>query len=83
MSAFAAYGSAIFAIGNAQTGASFPAAFTAVYVVGFLAAVGIGSVAWYNSKRPAGWEGRDRPNIVPEVKGDASVETSNEETKDS
>ena len=67
MSTFAAYGSAILAIGNGQTGASFPAAFTAVYVVGFLAAVGIGSVAWYNSKRPAGWEGRDRPNIVPEV----------------
>ena len=56
------------AIGNVETGASFPLAFTAVYVVGFVAAVAIGSIAWYNSKRPAGWEGRDRPDIVPEVK---------------
>ncbi len=59
---------AILAIGNAQTGASFPLAFTAVYVAGFIAAVVIGSIAWYNSKRPAGWEGRDRPDIIPEVK---------------
>ena len=41
---------------------------TIVGVVGFVAAVGIGSIAWYNSKRPAGWEGRERPDIVPEVK---------------
>lgn len=52
----------------------FPVAFTAVYVVGFIAAVSIGSIAWYNSKRPAGWEDKDRPDFVPEVKGD---ETSN------
>ena len=49
---------------------SFPVAFTAVYVVGFIAAVGIGSIAWYNSKRPPGWEGRDRPDIVPKVKSE-------------
>jgi len=36
-------------------------------VLGFAAAVGIGSVAWYNSKRPAGWEGQERPNIVPKI----------------
>jgi hypothetical protein len=30
----------------------FPVYFVAVYVVGFLAAVTIGSIAWYNSKRP-------------------------------
>jgi hypothetical protein len=47
---------------------SFPLAFVLVYVVGFIAAVGIGSVAWYNSKRPAGWEDKDRPNVVPEIK---------------
>lgn len=58
---------AVLAIGSAQTG-SFPVAFAAVYGVGFLAAVVIGSIAWYNSKRPAGWEGRERPDIVPEVK---------------
>jgi hypothetical protein len=45
----------------------FPLAFTLVYVVGFIAAVGIGSIAWYNSKRPPGWEASDRPNIVPKV----------------
>jgi len=46
---------------------SFPISFTLVYVVGFIAAVAIGSIAWYNSKRPAGWEGKDRPDFVPKV----------------
>ncbi|MBE9036521.1 photosystem II assembly protein Psb35 [aff. Roholtiella sp. LEGE 12411] len=45
----------------------FPYAFTLVYVVGFIAAVTIGSIAWYNSKRPAGWESKERPNFVPKV----------------
>jgi hypothetical protein len=45
----------------------FPVSFTLVYVVGFIAAVTIGSIAWYNSKRPPGWEGKDRPDIVPKV----------------
>jgi hypothetical protein len=45
----------------------FPTYFVAVYVVGFLAAVSIGSIAWYNSKRPAGWENAQRPDIVPKV----------------
>lgn len=48
--------------------AGFPY-FTAVYVVGFVAAVGIGSLAWYNSKRPPGWEGQERPGFIPKVKG--------------
>ncbi|MEB3178790.1 MAG: hypothetical protein VKL59_07165 [Nostocaceae cyanobacterium] len=48
-------------------GQHFPLAFTLVYVVGFIAAVSIGSIAWYNSKRPAGWESKDRPDFVPEV----------------
>ncbi|MGD1913223.1 MAG: photosystem II assembly protein Psb35 [Rivularia sp. (in: cyanobacteria)] len=52
---------------DTATGLSFPWAFTAVYVVGFIAAVGIGSIAWYNSKRPAGWESKKRPDFVPEV----------------
>jgi hypothetical protein len=30
----------------------FPVSATLVYVVGFVAAVTIGSIAWYNSKRP-------------------------------
>ncbi len=45
----------------------FPWAFTAVYVVGFVAAVVIGSIAWYNSKRPPGWEEKQRPDVVPKV----------------
>jgi len=46
----------------------FPLSFILVYVVGFIAAVSIGSIAWYNSKRPVGWEDKERPAIVPEVK---------------
>jgi hypothetical protein len=42
-------------------------ALTAVVVLGFIAAVGLGSVAWYNSKRPVGWEDKERPDIVPKV----------------
>jgi hypothetical protein len=42
-------------------------ALIAVAVIGFLAATGIGSVAWYNSKRPPGWEDKERPAIVPDV----------------
>ena len=48
----------------------FPWAFTAVYVVGFVAAVAIGSIAWYNSKRPPGWEDKQRPDIVPDIPAD-------------
>ncbi|MDY6902204.1 MAG: hypothetical protein SWZ49_29660 [Cyanobacteriota bacterium] len=51
----------------ANSGFQFPLAFTLVYVVGFIAAVSIGSIAWYNSKRPAGWESKKRPDFVPEV----------------
>jgi hypothetical protein len=45
----------------------FPLAATLTLVAGFIAAVTIGSIAWYNSKRPPGWENKERPNIVPEV----------------
>lgn len=47
---------------------TFPLYFTLVYVGGFIAAVTIGSIAWYNSKRPAGWEDAKRPDIIPEIK---------------
>lgn len=47
---------------------STPVYFYGVYAVGFVAAVVIGSIAWYNSKRPPGWEDKERPAIVPEVK---------------
>ncbi|TVP67018.1 MAG: hypothetical protein EA342_10160 [Leptolyngbya sp. LCM1.Bin17] len=36
--------------------------------LGFVAAVLVGSIAWYNSKRPVGWEDKERPDIVPEIK---------------
>jgi len=48
----------------------FPTYFVAVYAIGFVAAVTIGSIAWYNSKRPAGWENMERPDIVPKVEKD-------------
>jgi hypothetical protein len=54
----------------------FPVAFTAVYVVGFIAAAVIGSIAWYNSKRPPGWEDAERPDIVPKVGNDDSSGTA-------
>ena len=51
----------------AKQGGQFPLSFTVVYVVGFIAAVSIGSIAWYNSKRPVGWEDKARADVVPEV----------------
>ncbi len=50
----------------------FPVYFVAVYVVGFIAAVTIGSIAWYNSKRPVGWEDAKRPDFLPDVKNDVN-----------
>ncbi|MDX2273215.1 MAG: hypothetical protein NW237_14880 [Cyanobacteriota bacterium] len=38
---------------------------------GFLAAVVLGSLAWYNSKRPAGWENAERPGYIPKVGKDS------------
>ncbi|NJL46972.1 MAG: hypothetical protein HC929_05040 [Leptolyngbyaceae cyanobacterium SM2_5_2] len=35
--------------------------------LGFAAATLIGSIAWYNSKRPVGWEDKEKPDIVPDV----------------
>lgn len=52
----------------ALAGESFPTYFLLVYVVGFIAAVTIGSIAWYNSKRPPGWEDAKRPDFVPDFK---------------
>lgn len=49
------------------TAGQFPTYFILVYVVGFIAAVTIGSLAWYNSKRPAGWEDAQRPDFVPDM----------------
>lgn len=42
-----------------------------ILAAGFLAATIIGSIAWYNSKRPAGWEDADAPGWVPKVDSDS------------
>jgi hypothetical protein len=42
-------------------------AFAGVLGLGFIAAVTLGSIAFYNSKRPVGWEGKERPKFVPKV----------------
>jgi hypothetical protein len=52
----------------------FPTYFVVVYAVGFVAAVTLGSLAWYNSKRPVGWENTERPDFVPEIKTETDVE---------
>lgn len=56
--------------GEAAAGSSF----VLVYVVGFIAAVTIGSIAWYNSKRPAGWENKEKPDFVPTVNAEEGEE---------
>ncbi|PZD71180.1 hypothetical protein C1752_07456 [Acaryochloris thomasi RCC1774] len=50
--------------------ASFPEipVLAGVIALGFTAAVTIGSIAWYNSRRPAGWEDKERPGFIPKVK---------------
>lgn len=63
------------AIGNGNTGEGLPLAFTLVYALGFIAAVVGGSLAWYNSKRPAGWEGKERPSFVPKISTGEDNET--------
>lgn len=57
----------IIAEAAAANASHFPYATLIVGVVGFIAAVSIGSIAWYNSKRPVGWENKERPDVVPEV----------------
>lgn len=53
-----------------------------VLVAGFIAAATIGSVAWYNSKRPPGWEAKERPDFVPKVdKDDLIAEVSDSKKK--
>ncbi|MCH2051204.1 MAG: hypothetical protein MK289_22950 [Trichodesmium sp. ALOHA_ZT_67] len=50
-----------------------------VVVVGFVAAVTIGSIAWYNSKRPPGWENTQRPDYIPQFSDkDKNTEANSE-----
>lgn len=60
---------------TATAGGKFPVYFVAVYVVGFIAAVTIGSFAWYNSKRPSGWEDAKKPDYMPDFKNNQSSDT--------
>jgi hypothetical protein len=53
----------------------------AVLGVGFVAAVSIGSIAWYNSKRPPGWESKERPDFVPKVDKDDLIADVSESKK--
>ena len=46
--------------------------YAGVLGLGFVAAVSLGSIAFYNSKRPVGWENKDRPGFVPKVEADDS-----------
>ncbi|MDJ0694203.1 hypothetical protein [Mastigocoleus sp. MO_188.B34] len=52
---------------NPEGASTYTFSLTGVIFLGFIAAVTIGSIAWYNSKRPPGWENQERPNIVPKV----------------
>lgn len=52
--------------GNAES-PTYYMSLIGIIVVGFVAATGIGSIAWYNSKRPVGWEDKERPDVVPKV----------------
>ncbi|MEM9137538.1 MAG: hypothetical protein AAGB01_09360 [Cyanobacteria bacterium P01_F01_bin.42] len=52
----------------AKGGVPYGKLYAGVFVVGFVAAVSLGSIAFYNSKRPVGWENKGRPGYVPKIK---------------
>ncbi|WP_071590735.1 photosystem II assembly protein Psb35 [Synechococcus sp. PCC 7336] len=58
----------IFSTTSSLSESHFPYAAVAALVVGFLGAVSIGSIAWYNSRRPVGWQDKEKPDFVPDVK---------------
>ena len=62
----------IFAVAEAAAAKNtqFPTLYFVVLGLGFVSAVTFGSIAWYNSKRPVGWEDKERPDIVPKVEKD-------------
>ena len=53
---------------NPEVNSTYSFSLIGIIVIGFIATVSIGSIAWYNSKRPPGWENQERPDIVPKVK---------------
>lgn len=52
----------------AEQAFSYPVSTIIFGVIGFMAVVTLGSIAWYNSKRPPGWKDKERPDVVPDVK---------------
>ncbi len=52
---------------NPDGGTTYSISLIAVIAGGFIAAAVIGSIAWFNSKRPVGWEDKERPDVVPKV----------------
>ncbi|MEM7556030.1 MAG: hypothetical protein AAF378_18415 [Cyanobacteria bacterium P01_A01_bin.84] len=54
-------------LANPNSTSGYYISLTGILVLGFISAVAIGSIAWYNSKRPAGWESKERPDFVPNV----------------
>ncbi|NJN73736.1 MAG: hypothetical protein HC799_13475 [Limnothrix sp. RL_2_0] len=54
---------------------TFPLYFTLVYAVGLVAAISIGLVAFFNSKRPVGWEDAKRPDVIPDLNPQKSSES--------
>ncbi|MEO1376390.1 MAG: hypothetical protein AAFW70_19240 [Cyanobacteria bacterium J06635_10] len=52
---------------NPDGGTAYSFSLLGLIVIGFIAAVGVGSIAWYNSKRPVGWEDKERPDIIPDI----------------
>ncbi len=55
----------------------------ALLAVGFVSAIGLGSLAWFNSKRPAGWENAERPGYVPKMGKEDGSPTETQENKES
>jgi len=53
-------------------------------VGGFTVATIIGAIAWYNSKRPAGWEDNEKaiPKWIPRIKPPNKQTTSVDQKKD-
>lgn len=52
---------------QATDSAPYFSTLTLLVGLGFAAATLIGSIAWYNSKRPVGWEDKQKPDIVPDI----------------
>ncbi len=52
---------------NPDGGTTYSITLITLLVVGFIAAAVIGSIAWFNSKRPVGWEDKERPDAIPNI----------------